>query len=85
MKKPSDKTSPEKENKKVHANKNSEDYKVREEENNSINEETVLFAIGKTTAAEIKKYSVNRVVVSDETEKKFLIGKAIKFFDKNQN
>ena len=53
--------------------------------NNSINEETVLFAIGKTTAAEIKKYSVNRVVVSDETEKKFLIGKAIKFFDKNQN
>ena len=39
MKKSSEKTSPEKENKKVHANKNSEDYKVREGENNSIYEE----------------------------------------------
>jgi len=39
MKKPSEKASPEKENKKVHANKNSEDYKVREGENNSIYEE----------------------------------------------
>ena len=39
MKKPSGKTSPEKENKKVNADKNSEDYKVREGENNSIYEE----------------------------------------------
>jgi len=38
MKKPFDKTSPEKKNKKVHANKNSEDYKVREGENNTIYE-----------------------------------------------
>jgi len=36
MKKPSGKTSPEKENKKVNANKGAEDYKVREDENNSI-------------------------------------------------
>ena len=36
MKKPSGKTSPEKENKKVNVNKGAEDYKVREDENNSI-------------------------------------------------
>jgi hypothetical protein len=39
MKKPSEKTSPEKENKKVNANKSAKDYKVREDENNSIYEE----------------------------------------------
>ena len=36
MKKPSEKTSPDKENKKVNAEKGIEDYKVREDENNSI-------------------------------------------------
>jgi hypothetical protein len=39
MKKLSEKTSPEKENKKVNANKGAKDYKVREGENNSIYEE----------------------------------------------
>ena len=39
MKNPSEKISPEKENKKVHADKNSQDYKVREGENNSIYDE----------------------------------------------
>jgi uroporphyrinogen-III synthase len=48
---------------------------------NKINEQTVLFAIGSTTANEIKKYSDNKIIVGNEPEKKLLAGEAIKYFD----
>ena len=48
--------------------------------NNKINEETILFAIGNTTASALKKYSKNRVIVADETGKNNLVEKAIEYF-----
>ena len=50
-------------------------------ENNSIKEKTVLFAIGNTTAEEIKKFAENEIVVSDMPGKKELIEKMILFFE----
>lgn len=47
---------------------------------NKLNNETVLFAIGKTTADEIKKHSTNKIVVSNKPGKKDLIEKLITFF-----
>ena len=61
---------------------------------NKLNHQTILFAIGNTTANEIKKYlraspvqasagkagSTNKIVVSDEPGKKTLLEKAITFF-----
>ena len=51
---------------------------------NKVDARTILFAIGNTTATEIKKYAVNKVVISDEAGEKNLVQKAIKFFDKNR-
>ena len=48
--------------------------------NNSLNDKTVLFAIGNTTAEEIKKYSGNKIVISDKPGKKEVIEKVIRFF-----
>jgi uroporphyrinogen-III synthase len=48
---------------------------------NKINEQTILFAIGNTTASEIKKYSDNKIIVGNEPEKELLAGEAIKYFD----
>ncbi len=47
---------------------------------NSVNEQTVLFAIGNTTAMEIKKYSQNKIVVGNKPGKQDLIEKLIGFF-----
>jgi uroporphyrinogen-III synthase len=52
--------------------------------NNSVSDKTTLFAIGNTTADEIKKYSRNKIVISDEATKKILIEEAIKFFQTNE-
>jgi uroporphyrinogen-III synthase len=51
---------------------------------NKPDEKTILFAIGNTTATEIKKYSVNKIVIGDEAGKKNLVEKVVKFFDKNR-
>lgn len=48
--------------------------------NNSIEDKTVLFAIGNTTANEIKKFSENEIIVSDKPDKKALIEKAAQHF-----
>ena len=48
---------------------------------NKLNDQTVLFAIGDTTANEIKKYSSNKIILSDEPLKKSLLAKAIDFFE----
>jgi len=44
---------------------------------------TVLFAIGDTTANEIKKYSSNKIVVSDRPATENLMSTVIKFFHSN--
>jgi uroporphyrinogen-III synthase len=48
---------------------------------NKINEQTILFAIGNTTANEIKKYADNKIIVGKEPEKELLACEAIKYFD----
>lgn len=41
---------------------------------------TTLFAIGKTTADEIKKYSTNNIIIGDEPGKENLVQKMIEYF-----
>ena len=48
--------------------------------NNSIDDKTILFAIGNTTAEAIKKYSDNKIIISDKTGKEMLITKAVEYF-----
>jgi uroporphyrinogen-III synthase len=48
--------------------------------NNTVNDKTVLFVIGNTTADEIKKYSKNKIVAGIKPGKKELIEKAIDYF-----
>jgi uroporphyrinogen-III synthase len=55
---------------------------------NKLDKKTILFAIGNTTANEIKKYlpaagadSPNEIVISDRPGKKDLLEKAISYFD----
>jgi uroporphyrinogen-III synthase len=50
---------------------------------NQLNNETVLFAIGNTTADEIKKFTTNKIVISDEPEKRILLEKVISYFKTN--
>jgi len=47
---------------------------------NKLNDKTILFAIGNTTASVIKKYSTNKIIVADEAGKSNLIEKAIEYF-----
>ncbi len=47
---------------------------------NKISEKTVLFAIGNTTAGEIKKFSANKIIVSDEPGKENIIQKVVEYF-----
>jgi uroporphyrinogen-III synthase len=51
-------------------------------ENNSGNEKTVLLAIGDTTANEIKKFSKNKIIVSDKPGKKELVEQVVIYFAK---
>ncbi|HSZ84749.1 MAG TPA: uroporphyrinogen-III synthase [Puia sp.] len=50
---------------------------------NKINERPVLFAIGSTTATEIKKYANNKIIISKESEKELLAKEAINYFERN--
>ena len=52
-------------------------------ENNIPGDQTVLFAIGNTTADEIKNFSKNKVMVGDSPDAKILLQKAIEFFQTN--
>jgi len=52
--------------------------------NNKLQERTILFAIGHTTANEIKKYSGNTIVISDEPGKANLVQQSIKFFNEHR-
>jgi uroporphyrinogen-III synthase len=50
---------------------------------NKINEQTILFAIGSTTANEIKKYSDNTTIISKESVKELLVEQVINHFETN--
>jgi uroporphyrinogen-III synthase len=47
---------------------------------NKINAQTILFAIGNTTANEIKKYADNKISIGKEPEKELLAEEAINYF-----
>jgi uroporphyrinogen-III synthase len=47
---------------------------------NKLESKTILFAIGNTTANEIKKISSNKIIISDEPGKENLVQTAIDFF-----
>ncbi len=48
--------------------------------NNKIDDDTVLFAIGNTTAISIKKFASNKIIISDKAGKDKLVQKAVSFF-----
>ena len=48
---------------------------------NQLTQKTILFAIGNTTAKEIKKYSNNQIVISDEPGKENLARRMMEFFN----
>jgi uroporphyrinogen-III synthase len=48
--------------------------------NNKIGEQTKLFAIGDTTATEIKKYTSNQIIISDEPGKENLVRQMMEYF-----
>jgi uroporphyrinogen-III synthase len=52
-------------------------------ENNILDGQTVLFAIGSTTANEIRRFSKNKIAVSDVPDGRILLQKAIEFFQTN--
>jgi len=47
---------------------------------NKLPAETILFAIGSTTAAEIRKFSTNNIIISDEPGKESLVRKMMEYF-----
>lgn len=48
--------------------------------NNQLNGQTIFFAIGNTTAREIKKYTDNRIIIGNEPGKENLVEHIIKYF-----
>lgn len=47
---------------------------------NKLPEQTILFAIGNTTAETIKRYSKNKIIIADEPDKESLVYKMIEYF-----
>jgi uroporphyrinogen-III synthase len=47
---------------------------------NKLPQETILFAIGNTTATEIRKHTRNKILISDEPGKENLVRKMIDYF-----
>ncbi len=47
---------------------------------NKVAAKTILFAIGNTTAGEIKRYSANKIITADEPGKENLVEKMIEYF-----
>ncbi len=48
--------------------------------NNKISDKTILFAIGNTTATEIKKYANNKIITGDEPSKENLVMEMIRYY-----
>ena len=51
--------------------------------NNKIESKTILFAIGNTTANQIKKYADNRIIIASRPGKENLVEDMIKYFELN--
>jgi len=51
--------------------------------NNKLSGETTLFVMGNTTAAAIKKYADNKIIIGDEPSRNNLVNKAIRFVLEN--
>jgi uroporphyrinogen-III synthase len=49
--------------------------------NNTIGTETILFAIGETTAAEIRKHTKNKIIVGDVAAKENLLNTIIDYYN----
>jgi uroporphyrinogen-III synthase len=47
---------------------------------NKLEEKTIVFAIGNTTAKEVRKFSTNKIIISDEPGKENLVQKMIDYF-----
>ena len=47
---------------------------------NKLPDTTILFAIGNTTASEIKKYTTNKIIISNEPGKENLVKKMTEYF-----
>ena len=45
-----------------------------------ISDQTILFAIGNTTATEIKKYTNNKIITGDEPGKENLVTEMIRYY-----
>ncbi|TAL44114.1 MAG: uroporphyrinogen-III synthase [Chitinophagaceae bacterium] len=52
--------------------------------NNKVPDQTILFAIGNTTANEIKKYSNNKIIIGDEPGKENLVKKMIRYYTRTE-
>lgn len=50
---------------------------------NKINHRAILFAIGNTTACEIKKYAENKIIIAEKPSKEFLVEQAVNYFQTN--
>jgi uroporphyrinogen-III synthase len=50
---------------------------------NKLDNQTILFAIGNTTADEVKKFSKNKIVISDIPDGQTVLQKAVEFFQAN--
>jgi uroporphyrinogen-III synthase len=50
---------------------------------NKLDDQTILFAIGNTTADEVKKFSKNKIVISDTPDRKTVLQKTVEFFQTN--
>ena len=48
--------------------------------NNKVSDQTILFAIGNTTATEIKKYTNNKIITGDEPSKENLVMEMIRYY-----
>lgn len=48
--------------------------------NNKVADQTILFAIGNTTATGIKKYTNNKIIIGDEPGKENLVTKMIRYY-----
>ena len=48
--------------------------------NTKISDQTILFAIGNTTATEIKKYTNNKIITGDEPGKENLVTEMIRYY-----
>ncbi len=50
---------------------------------NKISNKTILFAIGNTTASQIKKFAANKIIIANEPSKELLAEQAINYFQTN--